>query len=369
MTQRIFSGIVLTLVLAGGVCLAGCTHSDAAGTAAATATSAHAADTVVADQDFNPDFVKTTLPVQQTVDDTLSLTGKLALDKQQLRLASARVAGRLGRIFVFEGQSVKSGQPLAEIYSPDYISAQNEFLLARHFRDTLSNDTADPELRSDTLATYQSAANRLKILGASDADIAALARSGRVEQYLQVRAPISGVITQRNVDPGGYLNIGDTLMTVANTNTLWLYFNTYAADYAKLKLGENVTFRTSSLPGENFSGKLDFIAPGIDPATHTLPVRCSIPNPDMRLRPEMFVSGELDTGEQSAWVVPKSAVFRIHEQDYIFIQDGAKQYRRLLVKGRSLDPDHYAITSGLDSSLPVVNDGAVLLNQMLEQNS
>src|SRR3984957_10677344 len=157
-------------------------------------------------QSFSENFVKTALPVQERVADTIPITGKLALDKQQTRIAAARVAGRLGRIFVFEGQSVHVGDALAEIYSPEYISAENEFLLAKRFHDTLAADGADAELHNDADLTLRSAANRLKVLGASSADIDALGRRATIAEYLLVRAPISGVVMQRNVDPGGYLN-------------------------------------------------------------------------------------------------------------------------------------------------------------------
>ena len=320
------------------------------------------ADLVSPAQDFNPDFVKTALPVPQTLPDTIAVTGKLALDRQQLRIAAARVAGRLGRIYVFEGQSVKAGQPLAQIYSPDYISAENEFLLARRFRDTLQSGS-DAALRDDAEQTFRAASNRLKVLGASDEDIAGLGRSGQADQYLLVRAPISGVGIQRNVDAGGYLNIGDSLMTVADTATLWLYFNSYDGDYAALKLGEELEFETSSLPGRSFSGHVSFIAPSIDPATHTLPVRCDIPNPGMLLRPEMFVSGKLKTGERAALLVPRGAVFRVREQDYVFVQQDGRQYRRIPVRGHILDETQYAVAEGLDAAMPVVIEGAVLLNQ------
>ena len=317
---------------------------------------------------FNADFVKTAMPQRRTVPDSIPVTGKLSLDKQQVRIAAARVAGRLGRIFVFEGQSVKVGEPLAEIYSPDYISAENELLLARRFRDTLSAGSADATLRDDASETYRAAANRLKVLGASDPDIAALEKSGQVDQYLRVRAPITGVVTQRNFDPGGYLSIGDTLMTLANTDTLWLYFNIYDADYSSLKLKQELSFQASALPREHFTGHVAFIAPSVDPNTHTLPVRCDIPNPEMRLRPEMFVSGRLKIGEKPAWVVPQSAVFRIRDQDYLFVQDGDKRYRRIPVQGHAVESDQYAATAGLLESQPVVVDGAVLLNQMTGPN-
>lgn len=332
------------------------------------AQAAPAAKTAAAEQGFSANFVKTTLPVQQLVADTIPITGKLALDKQQTRIAAARVAGRLGRIFVFEGQSVHAGDVLAEIYSPDYISAENEFLLAKRFRDTVATDNSDTELRTDTEATVRSAANKLKVLGATPADIAALARSATVAEYLMVRAPISGVVTQRNVDPGAYLNVGDALMSLANLDTLWLFANTYDADYAHLKLGEELAFQTPSLPGEHFFGQIAFIAPSIDPNTHTLPIRCDVPNRDFRLRPEMFVQGDLKVGERMALVVPKSAVIHIRDSDYVIVHDAGKQYRRLAVRGHPLQPNRYAITAGLGAQVPIVTDGAVLLNEMLSED-
>jgi membrane fusion protein, copper/silver efflux system len=327
-----------------------------------------AAVVVSDDKGFSANFVKTGLPVQELVADTIPITGKLALDKQQTRIAAARVAGRLGRIFVFEGQSVHAGEPLAEIYSPEYISAENEFLLAKGFHDTLAADSADAELRGDADVTMRSAANKLKVLGATPADIAELGRRTTIAEYLLVRAPISGVVTQRNVDPGAYLNVGDALMSLANLDTLWLFANTYDADYPFLKLGEPLAFETSSLPGEHFTGKIAFIAPSIDPSTHTLPIRCDVPNRTLRLRPEMFVRGELRVGERTALVVPKTAVIHIRDSDYVIVHDSGKQYRRLPVRGHALEANRYAITAGLDAHVPVVTDGALLLNEMTNED-
>jgi Cu(I)/Ag(I) efflux system membrane fusion protein len=321
-----------------------------------------------ADGGFNPDFIKLSQPEQQTVADEIPITGKLSLDKQQVRIASARVAGRLGRIFVFEGQSVQQGEALAEIYSPDYISAEHEFLLARGFRNTLSRDSSDAELRGDAEATVQSAANKLKVLGATPEDIAQLAKTGQADEYLKVRAPISGVVTQRNVDPGGYLNVGDPLMTLANLDTLWLFANTYDSDYPALKLGQQLSFQSSSLPGQTFSGQIAFIAPSIDPATHTLPIRCNVPNPQFLLRPEMFVRGTLQVGQRSAWVVPKSAVIHIRDTDYVIVKGSDGKFKRLAVQGHPLGADQYAITAGLDQATPVISDGGLLINELVNES-
>jgi Cu(I)/Ag(I) efflux system membrane fusion protein len=326
-----------------------------------------AASAVSDDKGFSANFVKTGLPVQQLVADSIPITGKLALDKRQTRIAAARVAGRLGRIFVFEGQSVHVGEPLAEIYSPDYISAENEYLLTKRFRDTLATGT-DVELHTDAEVMMRSAANKLKIIGASPADIDQLERRATIAEYLLVRAPINGVVTQRNVDPGAYLNVGDALMSLANLDTLWLFANTYDADYQYLKLGEPLGFETPSLPGERFTGQIAFIAPSIDPNTHTLPIRCDVPNRDFRLRPEMFVRGELKVGERMALIVPKTAVIHIRDSDYVIVHDSGKQYRRVPVRGHSFEADRYAITAGLGTQVPVVTDGTLLLSEITNED-
>jgi membrane fusion protein, copper/silver efflux system len=317
---------------------------------------------------FNANFVHTALPVRQLIPDTIPITGKLALDKRQTRIAAARVAGRLGRIFVFEGQAVRAGEPLAEIYSPDYISAENEFLLAKRFHDALAADNLDGELRSDMEATVRAAANKLKVLGATPDDIERLSRSATSAEYLMVRAPISGIVTQRNVDPGAYLNVGDTLMSLANLDTLWLFANTYDADYPYLKVGESLAFQTPSLPDETFSGQIAFIAPSIDPSTHTLPIRCDVPNREFRLRPEMFVRGDLKVGERMALIVPKSAIIHIRDADYVIVQERGKLYRRIAVHGHPLGVDRFAIIAGLEPQIPVVVDGALLLNETTGDN-
>ena len=340
-------------------CLVGAARAPAAATASTV---------ILGGKGFSAEFVKTGLPAQQLIADTIPITGKLALDKRQTRIAASRVAGRLGRIFVFEGQSVHAGEALAEIYSPDYISAENEYLLAKRFRDTFAADSADVELRTDAEVTLRSAANRLKVLGATPADIAELGRRATIAEYLMVRAPISGIVTQRNVDPGAYLNVGDTLMSLAKLDTLWLFANTYDADYPALKLGEPLAFETPSLPGEHFNGQIAFIAPGIDPNTHTLPIRCDVPNRDLRLLPEMFVRGELKVGERMALIVPKSAVIHIRDSDYVIVHDNGAQFRRLPVRGHAIEADRYAITSGLGAQVPVVTDGTLLLNEMTNED-
>jgi len=157
-------------------------------------------------------------------------------------------------------------------------------------------------------------------------------------------------------------------MSLANLDTLWLFANTYDADYQYLKLGEPLAFETPSLPGERFSGQIAFIAPSVDANTHTLPIRCDVPNRDFRLRPEMFVRGELKIGERMALIVPKTAVIHIRDSDYVIVHDSGKQYRRVPVHGHAFAADRYAITAGLGANVAVVTDGTLLLNETTSED-
>ncbi|MDE2584925.1 MAG: efflux RND transporter periplasmic adaptor subunit, partial [Betaproteobacteria bacterium] len=139
---------------------------------------------------FDPAFVKVAQVELGLIPDMISISGKLAFDAEHLHLVSSRVAGRLDRILIFEGAKVAQGQPLAELYSPDWISAQNELLLARNTVRTFASAN-QKDLLEDARGTEESARNRMRVLGASDEDIARVEKSGVVATHLSLRAPIA----------------------------------------------------------------------------------------------------------------------------------------------------------------------------------
>jgi Cu(I)/Ag(I) efflux system membrane fusion protein len=327
------------------------------------ATASVEANAIRTNEKFSADLVKMAEPAQQIVADTIPITGQLTLDKQQMRTAFSYVGGRVSRIFVFEGQSVKAGDTLAEIYSAEYISAQREFLLAKS-----AKDASDAKPLVNVEASYRSAANKLKLMGASAQDVVQLAKTGEINESLKVRAPISGVITQRNVEPGGILNAGDPLMSLANLDRLWLLANVDDSDYTALKLGQELSFLTAALPGRTFTAQITFVGFSVDPTTHTFPIRCTVQNSQFLLRPEMLIQGALKIGERSAWVLPKSAVIHSRGFDYVFVKSDDKIYRRVAVRGHLLGADNYVVTSGIAEALPIVSDGGSLSNKLVKKD-
>jgi len=338
--------------------------------ASATSTPAAAArpksDSVeIPDGGFDPQQVKVAQVSQLSVPIDLSTPGKLAYNAERTKQASARVAGRLDRILVFEGALVREGQPLAELYAPDFISAQKEYLLALNTARQLKSSNMK-DLQEDAEATVQSAAGRLHVLGLSYAEVAEIAKRGTPAEHLTLRAPISGTIVKRNMDPGAFLNVGDSFMSIVDTRVLWFTGNVYENDIARVHIGQPISLHTAAYPQREFSGRVSFIAPNIDPTTHTLTVRCDVPNPDGLLRPEMYATASIQTGSGQATVVPKSALVKDHGSFYVIVQTDAKHFKRVEVQGRDTGSDgNFAVSAGLEASSQVVVRGAALLNEMI----
>ncbi|MCB5184222.1 efflux RND transporter periplasmic adaptor subunit [Methylobacillus gramineus] len=313
---------------------------------------------------LDPDFFHSALPESREINDLIPIMGRLAFNAENIHLVSARIAGRLDRILVFEGVTVKQGQPVAALYSPEYISAQNELLLARNTWRTLQGSKATQELAEDAESTLQSARERMKVMGASDQDIRQLEQTGKINEHLLLRAPISGVVTVRNMDPGAFINLGDSFMSIADVSTLWFYGNVYEQDYASIKLGQGMQLNVQALPGQVYAARVDLIAPSVDSESNTLRVRCRVTN-DGRLRPDMFATASLNVGKRQALLVPADAIIRSLQVDYIIVEMADGHFRKRQVTTMPYQDGLVAIVQGLNAGEKVVVRGATLLNQTL----
>ena len=267
---------------------------------------------------------------------------------------------------MFEGTKVEKNQPLAELYSPDYIAAENECILSMNTMRTLS-ETKNTELVNDAKATEQSAINKLRVLGADDEDIEKLTKKGVAETHSIIRSPLSGMVVKRNMDQGAYLNIGDNFMSVADTSDLWFYGNIYEQDYSKVSIGQELELQASALPGKKYTGRVGLIAPSIDPVSHILSIRCDVPNPSGELRPEIFVNAYLRVAERKAVIVPKAALIQIKDAGYVIVKETEGVYRRMPVTSMNLRDGRVAVLTGLKGNEDVVTKGAVLINNMIEE--
>lgn len=312
--------------------------------------------------ELNPSIYLFQTAVNVSVPVELNVPGRLAFNAEKSKVLSARAPGRVERIYAFDGAEVEMGSPVIEMYSPEFISAQQEYLLSSKTAKVLEGSKTMSDLLGDAQITQQAAANRMRNLGAGDGDIQRLEKGGKTQSNLIMRSPIKGVVVKRGVEPGAIVNAGDVMATLANPRELWFLGNIYEQDIRKIQKGQTMVLRSESYPDREFIAKANYIAPAIDPETHALLIRCDVENTDGLLRPDMYVSARLKTGETEAVVVPQSAIVRVREMRYIIIKTGPDTFRRFAVKGYDLDGKRFAVTEGVEPGMQVLTDGAVLLN-------
>lgn len=312
----------------------------------------------------NPDFFASATPEQREVDEAVPLSGRLAFNAEKVHLVSARIAGRLDRIFVVEGSHVQQGQPVAALYSPEYISVQNELLLARNTWRTLQSSQVTRDLALDAEATLQAARERMQVIGASAQDVAALEQDGRIHEHLVLRAPISGVVIERMLAPGAFVNLGDNFLSLADMSTLWFVGNIYEQDYRYVRLGQELQLDVQALPGKQYRARIDMLSPALDTTSNTMQVRCLVMNDGM-LRPDLFVTGHLLLGKRRALLVPAEAVVRSQQMDHVIVELATGHYRKRQVAVKPYRDGKMIVTEGLGEHEKIIVRGATLLNQTL----
>ena len=292
----------------------------------------------------------------------IKVPGRLAFNAEKSKVLSARAPGRVERIYAFDGALVDVGSPVVELYSPEFLSAQQEYLLSSKTAKVLEASKTMSDLLGDARITQQAAANRMRNLGAGEGDIKNIEATGKTTSNLIMRSPLKGVVVKRNVEPGSAVSSGDVIATLADPKQLWFLGNVFEQDFRLIKQGQKMVLHLEAYPEKEFVAYANYIAPTIDPQTRALLIRADVENTDDLLRPDMYASGLLTTGQADAVVVPQSAIVRVRENRYAIIKVGPETFRRVPVKGYDLNSKSFAITEGVEQGWQILAEGAVLLN-------
>lgn len=219
--------------------------------------------------------ISTTRIVRTSPEVEVRLVGKISYDETRLKSLSARFPARVDRLYVnYTGIEVKPGDHLAEIYSPDLLSAQRELLTAVQY---------DPDG-----STVEVAREKLRLWDLQPDQIDGIIESGEAMDFFELRAPLGGVVVQKDIKEGDYIKTGDILFRIADLSVLWLPLEAFETDLQWLRYGQDVEFDVVSFPGERFGGRIVFIDPVLNDRTRTVGIRVEVPNPDGRLKPGMF---------------------------------------------------------------------------------
>jgi len=287
--------------------------------------------------------------------------GKVSWDERRLTRISARIPGRIERLHVnFTGARVNAGQALLDIYSPDLVAAQKEYLLAVEGADRAKDSSVDS--RSMMEGLRDASRSRLKLWGVADKQIEELKRTRQPKVAVTVFSPASGVVTERLVTAGQYVNEGAPLFSVAPQSSVWVEAELYENEIGKVAIGTPALVTTEAYPGKALQGRVAFVDPVVNPETRTLKVRFDLSNPEGLLKPEMFVKVALKGRKFKALAVPEGAVIVTGDRALAWVETAPGTFEpRYITIGRKGE-GFCEIVSGLSEGELVAASGGFLID-------
>ena len=262
----------------------------------------------------------------------------------------------------YEGQWVKKGQRAFEIYSPELVATQKEYLLA--YENVMNVKDSDYQrVYENALSILDATRQRLKLWFVSDAQIEELEETKTVRNSLYYYADYSGVITKKYVNEGSWVTEGTTIAEVVNLGSIWVIANVYENELGKVRVGQPVTVTLSGYPDKPISGRIDYINPFINPDTRTAEIRITTSNPGLMMKPGMYVKADIETGRTSKYiVVPRNSVIRTGKQDIVYIEkrDNVFFPQEVVIAGER--EGNYLISEGLSSGDIIVTSAGFLLD-------
>jgi Cu(I)/Ag(I) efflux system membrane fusion protein len=307
--------------------------------------------------------VKTVAVALETHTGDLVTTGRVTLDERRVAQVTAYTAGRIERLLVnFTGDTVRRGQAVAAIYSPDLFATQQEYLLALENRERMHRaGFAGARSASDDLV--ESTRQRLLLSGMTSSQIETLERTKKPIFATSVVSPVSGVVTKKLAVEQQYVAIGQPLFEVADLSRVWVEADVYEQQIPDVRIGQDVEITTPAAPGRTFAGKVSFIAPLLAGATRTARVRVDLANPGLVLKPDLYVNVRI-TGLPAAphIMVPASAVIDRGQSQFVWIETGAGTYEPREVRTGGRHGEMTVIVSGIEAGDQVVVEGGFLLD-------
>lgn len=288
--------------------------------------------------------------------------GSVIADETRMATIAPKFSGYVERLYAnFTGQPVRRGQPLAEIFSPDLIAAEQELLVAAKLAPALGNSTI-PGTESGRVDLVASAKRRLKLWDVSDAEIASVLRTGRPMRTVTLYAPVAGIVTDKKVVQGQAVQAGQELYTIADLTSVWIEAELREADAGGIAAGTPASIALTAFPGRPLEGRVSYVYPVLAGETRTIKARIALPNPGGRLKPGMFATVTLHTSSGSALTVSHSAVIQTGEKSIVFVEVApGKLIPRTVVVGRR-GSNYVEIISGLSPGQRVVTSAQFLID-------
>jgi multidrug efflux pump subunit AcrA (membrane-fusion protein) len=287
---------------------------------------------------------------------------RIVPDETRLYHVTAKLDGYIEELFVnATGQSVKRGQPLLTIYSPDLVASQQELLTALAASRRLGRSPY-PSIAEGGQDLVDAARRRLKLWDIRDSQIARIEATGQVERTLTLYAPSSGHVFEKRVVAGHKTVSGETLLTLADLSAVWAEADIYEPDLPFVKVGMPASMTVSLLSGRPFPGRIAFLNPFLDPRSRTLKARMEIPNPGLLLKPEMYGEVTLSFGLGERLAVPETAVLPKGKKNLVFVETVPGTFTPTEVTLGIRSAGSFEVLSGLDQGDVVVTSANFLVD-------
>ncbi|SEM76552.1 membrane fusion protein, Cu(I)/Ag(I) efflux system [Nitrosospira multiformis] len=286
---------------------------------------------------------------------TVRAVATVQADERRLHIVAPRFEGWIERLHVnTTGQAVRKGDPLMDVYSPDLITAQHEYLIAR--RGTRDVEDGGLEVQAGMERLTESALQRLRNWDISAADLKTLQQEGKFTQSIIFRSPVSGVVLEKRAIQGQRFMAGEMLYQIADLSRVWVLVDVFEQDLAMIYLGQTATIRVEAYPDKVFPGEVTFIYPTVNPETRTASVRIELPNPQELLKPAMYGKVEFVSTQRKDRVlaVPESAILDAGTRQSVLVDLGEGRFEPRLVKLGKHANDYVEVLDGLKAGEMVV---------------
>jgi Cu(I)/Ag(I) efflux system membrane fusion protein len=292
----------------------------------------------------------------------INAVGIVQFDQSRQAKVTAWIAGRIDKLNVDTvGAYVSKDKPVAEIYSPDLLATQQEYLLAVKSRAQLKNSPI-PSISQNGDGLVASAKQRLMLYGVKESQIAELEKAGKPTIRLPIYTPLSGTVIEKMVQQGQYVNAGEVLFNIADLSRVWVEIDVFENEVPYVRVGQQVEIRSATEHGESFKGRISFVYPFHDPKTHTVKARVEMPNPGHRLKPDMFVNAIIRVPLVKGIIVPVTAVIDTGKRQVVWVETTPGMFEPRDVQVGERIEEKVQILSGLKAGDKVAVSGGYLID-------
>jgi len=306
--------------------------------------------------------VKTMVVERRPMESVIRAVGRVDYDEQRIAHVNLRVSGWVEDLFVdYTGQVVQKGQPLFTLYSPDLVTTQDEYLLALRARDRVT-DSPIPEVHQQADQMVEAARDRLRLWTLTDEQINNLATRGKAQTYVTIYSPIKGYVIDKTVFKGMFVQPDMRLYTIADLSKVWVNAEIYEYEVSFVGVGQTATMTFASYPGEQFHGRVSYIYPYVNKEARTVKVRLDLPNPNIRIKPEMYGEVVVNVDRGSHVAIPEQAVLDTGTRTLVFVVRGEGVFEPRAVTLGPRIGSYYEVHEGVTEGDRVVTSGNFLID-------